>query len=129
MPRRAPTPCRYPGCAQVLNEPGYCDTHGGLVHRDYGRARRRFDAEVDFYRSTTWRQTRSAFLLENPLCVACLGHERYVPATVVDHIVPIKDGGDRFERCNLQPLCVSCHNRKTARESAQKRRTGGGSFF
>jgi 5-methylcytosine-specific restriction protein A len=67
--------------------------------------------------------------LEQPLCVLCLGRERYVQATVVDHVLPIKDGGERFESCNLQSLCVSCHNRKTAHESAQRRRTGGGSFF
>ena len=29
-----------------------------------------------------------------------------------------KDGGARFDVSNLQSLCVSCHNRKTARESA-----------
>jgi 5-methylcytosine-specific restriction enzyme A len=40
---------------------------------------------------------------------------------VVDHVVPLKDGGARFDRANLQPLCVSCHNRKTARETAGRR--------
>jgi 5-methylcytosine-specific restriction protein A len=113
----------------VLVEPGYCPAHSPLVHRDYGRARRYFDAEVDFYRSRQWRSVRAAFLLDHPLCALCLGHERYVPAAVVDHVVPIKDGGDRFDHGNLQALCVSCHNRKTARESAQRRGPGGGSFF
>lgn len=121
MPRKAPTPCRHPGCAAVLSSAGYCDVHRPASHRDYGRARRRFDAEVDFYRSGHWRSVRWAYLCEHPLCAICLGHERYVPATVVDHIVPIKDGGDRFDTANLQSLCVSCHNRKTARETAVRR--------
>ena len=121
MPRSAPTPCRYPGCQMVLAVPGYCDAHRPVIHHDYGRARRRFDPEVDFYRSGQWRSVRANFLLENPLCVICLGAERYVPAIVVDHILPIKDGGGRFDAANLQSLCVSCHNRKTARESAQRR--------
>jgi len=41
-----------------------------------------------------------------------------VAAVVADHIKPIKDGGERFDWVNLQGLCISCHNRKTARETA-----------
>ncbi len=43
-----------------------------------------------------------------------------VVASVVDHVVPIKDGGERFDAANLQALCVSCHNRKTATERARR---------
>jgi 5-methylcytosine-specific restriction protein A len=39
----------------------------------------------------------------------------------VDHVQPIKEGGARFDAANLQSLCVSCHNAKTARESARRR--------
>jgi len=36
------------------------------------------------------------------------------PSTVADHIVPLEQGGENtFE--NLQGLCASCHNRKTAK--------------
>lgn len=121
MPRRAPTPCRYPGCAAVLDVPGYCVAHAALRHRDYGRARRGFDAQTGFYQSRQWRVVRAAFLRENPLCAACAGRGGLVPAKVVDHVVPIKDGGARYEATNLQALCISCHNRKTARESAGRR--------
>jgi 5-methylcytosine-specific restriction protein A len=121
MPKRAPTPCRYPGCAAVLAEPGHCSQHQSLVYRDYGRARRGFDTEVGFYQSKDWRVLRTAVLRESPLCLACKSHGRLVAAGVVDHVVPLKDGGARFDRANLQPLCVSCHNRKTARETAGRR--------
>ena len=121
MPRSAPTPCRYPGCAEVVAVPGYCDGHRPLIHRDYGRARRGFDAEVGFYQSKDWRVLRAAVLRESPLCVVCKAKERLIAAGVVDHVVPLKDGGARFDRANLQPLCVSCHNRKTARETAGRR--------
>jgi len=123
MPRSAPTPCRYPGCAEVVAVPGYCDGHRPLIHRDYGRARRGFDAEVGFYQSKDWRVLRAAVLRESPLCVVCKAKERLIAAGVVDHVVPLKDGGARFDRDNLQPLCVSCHNRKTARETAGRRQT------
>jgi hypothetical protein len=44
-----------------------------------------------------------------------------VAAKVVDHVTPLKDGGERFDASNLQGLCVSCHNAKTARETAWTR--------
>ena len=119
MPRSAPTPCRQPGCPQVLATPGYCDRHRGAQHRDYGRARRGFDEELGFYRSAAWRSARAALLREEPLCRACRAGGRLAPATVVDHVRPIKDGGARFDPANLQPLCAPCHNRKTARETAR----------
>ncbi len=121
MPRSAPTPCRYPGCGAVLASPGFCPQHRASAHRDYGRARRSFDAEVGFYQSKDWRALRAAVLRESPLCVVCKAKDRLVAAGVVDHVVPLKDGGARFDRANLQPLCISCHNRKTARETAGRR--------
>ena len=123
MPRSAPTPCRHPACSAVLDKPGYCDLHRPQVHRDYGRARRGFDTEVGFYQSTRWREVRAELLRQQPLCVSCEEAGRVVAAKVVDHIKPIKDGGERFDRGNLQGLCVSCHNRKTARETAGRRST------
>ena len=120
MPRSAPTPCRYPGCSAVLATPGYCQTHRPVMHRDYGRARRGFDVEVGFYQSSRWRAVRAAVLRERPLCCACERAGALVAAQVVDHVVPIKDGGERFDAANLQPLCVPCHNRKTATERARR---------
>jgi 5-methylcytosine-specific restriction protein A len=62
-------------------------------------------------------------LRDVPLCAACGARGRLVAAKVVDHVQPIKSGGARFDRTNLQPLCIPCHNRKTARESARVRKT------
>ena len=121
MAKRAPTPCRYPGCAAVLATPGYCDRHRVAVHRDYGRARRGFDTELGFYKSAQWRAVRAVFLREHPVCCVCAARGRVVAAVVVDHVVPVKDGGARFDAANLQALCVTCHNRKTAQETARKR--------
>ena len=121
MPRKAPTPCRYPGCAAVVPVPGYCDQHRVAVHRDYGRARRGFDTEVGFYQSARWRGVRAAFLREHPMCMHCAARGRVVAAVVADHVVPLKDGGARFDWANLAGCCVSCHNRKTAHETAARR--------
>ena len=121
MPTRAPTPCRQPGCGALLSTPGYCDAHRVAMHRDYGRARRAFDSELGFYQSPRWRAVRAAFLREHPVCRACDALGLLVPAVVADHVQPLKDGGERFGWSNLQSLCVSCHNRKTARENAGRR--------
>ena len=104
----------------MVATPGFCEAHRPLIHRDYGRARRGFDAEVGFYQSRQWRSVRAAFLREHPLCGGCAAKGLLVPARVVDHVRPIKDGGARFDTANLQSLCVPCHNSKTARESAAR---------
>lgn len=49
-------------------------------------------------------------LRSDPICRRC-----GKAAEVVDHIRPLSQGGQNtFE--NLQPLCKSCHDRKTATE-------------
>ena len=91
------------------------------MHRDYGRARRGFDTELGFYNSARWRAVRAAFLREHPVCVVCAARGRVVAAVVVDHVVPLKDGGARFDTANFQAICIADHNAKTARETAARR--------
>jgi 5-methylcytosine-specific restriction endonuclease McrA len=31
---------------------------------------------------------------------------------IVDHIIPIEEGGEFMDTENLQTLCMSCHNKK-----------------
>ena len=54
-----------------------------------------------------WVKIRLAYLREHRLCVVC-GQL----ADMVDHIVPIKDGGTH-DVDNLQPMCTACHRVKT----------------
>lgn len=65
--------------------------------------------------SAAWQALRASVLSDEPLCRACKTRGQVVPATDVDHIVPRAQGGTDA-RENLQPLCHSCHSRKTARE-------------
>lgn len=51
-------------------------------------------------------------------CGRVCGSEREAHA---DHIVPIKQGGDRYDIENGQCLCHSCHSRKTRREQRDRR--------
>lgn len=70
---------------------------------------------------TAWRKSARAFLAKNPLCRECEQHGKIEPATLVDHIVPRRLGGQDREP-NLQPLCRWCHAKKTAEETKARRR-------
>ncbi|WP_291397292.1 HNH endonuclease signature motif containing protein [Acinetobacter sp.] len=79
--------------------------------------------EFPEYHTTTWRKIREQQLLISPLCEYCKEKGIFVPATVCDHIKPVKqckrDGMDFWQAStpdNLQSLCESCHNRKSAKE-------------
>lgn len=55
----------------------------------------------------TWTKLRTMILAGEPLCRMCSR-----PALDVDHIVPLSQGGGN-DHGNLQPLCHSCHSKKT----------------
>lgn len=108
MPRKLPTPCSYPGCPN-LSHGRYCEKHRTARRQeDWDYKARRTDLEEQaFYKSERWKRLRKWKLMQNPLCEIC-----GAVAQVVDHIKPIKDGGDWMAIDNLQSLCVRCHNVK-----------------
>lgn len=111
MPWQPLRRCSYPGCS-VRVKAGRCDEH-----------RRQASAEKTALRGTRtergysnrWGRYRLHFLKANPLCAHCLIDGRYVPATVVDHIIPIDGEADVlfWPSSNHQALCAGCHGRKT----------------
>lgn len=110
MPSRPKKPCRKHGCNKLV-ELGYCEEH---KKEEYARDSRRGNSFQRGYDSR-WRRARLGFLARHPLCVTCYSEGKIVPATDVDHIVPHR--GDRnlfWDVKNWQPLCKSCHSRKTA---------------
>lgn len=114
MPRRPKKPCKFPGCPE-LTEGGYCPVH--QKDKESNRSSRPYKK---LYKSTRWQQLRKHVLNQQPLCVECLKSKRITPATVVDHIKPHK--GDEmlfYDINNLQSLCKSCHDRKTAKEDGR----------
>lgn len=89
------------------------------TYRPAGRAKpdaRRPDATQRGYTRRWKEKIRKPFLDANPLCVECSKGGRITEATVVDHIVPHRGDPVKFnDISNLQSLCQTCHNRKTAR--------------
>jgi len=67
-----------------------------------------------FYHSSRWKKVRDRQLSLNPLCINF--EECGNVAEIADHIIEIKDKGDFFSLDNLQSMCKSCHNTKTAQE-------------
>lgn len=127
--------CAWPGlCRNFVTSGRYCDEHKGHGdrHREPAPARG-YDAR--------WRARRAEYLdsiaeliagVRVVKCESCgLEHHETAPgvfrATVgaswpieIDHVDGRGPRGDNSDR-NLQPLCRSCHQRKTALQT----RTGG----
>lgn len=68
------------------------------------------------YNTTRWRRVREQVLQGNPLCVNCETLGLLTVAQMVDHIEPVRLGGEFWAMDNLQPLCNSCHASKSASE-------------
>jgi 5-methylcytosine-specific restriction protein A len=66
------------------------------------------------YDSQRWRRVRARVLNAQPLCEDRLPKGRKTPATEVDHIVPLAEGGAPYAFSNLAARCKACHSRKTA---------------
>ena len=76
-------------------------------------------ARHDFYSSTAWRKLRDYKRRLNPLCEECLKHGILTPGELVDHIIPIEEGGALLDLANLQTLCKACHNKKHSKIQAR----------
>ena len=62
----------------------------------------------------SWRKLRTWYAARNPLCVRCLERDVIKPMDIVDHILPLSDGGAQLDQDNLQSLCNRCHQIKHA---------------
>ena len=103
--------CAAQHCGALV-ERGYCDQHRRAKEQARGsRHERGYDAQ--------WSRVRAIVIAREPLCRACAAQHRATVALDVDHIVPIDEGGARYDLDNLQPLCRACHNAKTRAQNAK----------
>ena len=69
-------------------------------------------------RSRKYREWRKQHIAENRLCAICLLSGTHTLATEFDHIEPAHRRPDLFwSDSNVQGLCLSCHEIKTAEEN------------
>lgn len=115
LPERPLRPCKHPGC-HALTRSGWCDQHYRPRSPAWGAKRPSPSARGYTYR---WYKASKSYLASHPWCAECERNSRATLATEVDHIVPHKGNQALFwDRANWQPLCHSCHSRKTAKENA-----------
>lgn len=117
MPRKPKRPCSYPGCPKLVDGQ-YCDEHKKLTDKQYNRYGRD-EFTKNFYKTHEWLYVRKRQLEQQPFCEECLKEGKRVKAKMVDHIKPIKQGGEIFAPSNLQSLCWACHSRKSAEEGSR----------
>lgn len=113
--RTWPRLCKNQSCgATTTKADGYCEQHE-QPHRHNVKSAQR--ANTALYNDPKWRRYSQGFRQKNPLCVNyddCHGF-----AELVDHIKPVNEGGEFWDKLNHQSMCQSCHNRKRQRESGQ----------
>ena len=110
-------PCSAPGCP-TLTGSARCQIHQRARNGERGTTKERGYGDV-------WPRVRTIVLAEEPFCRVCLTVDQVTPATEVDHILPLSQGGARLDRTNLQPLCGNCHRIKTRAETLGMSAGGG----
>ena len=115
MPWKPKHPCKFPVCAELVDYgQSRCPKHEALLRTQYDD--RRGTSTQRGY-GVRWRQLRRWWLNAHPLCEECKKQGKLVTAEVVDHIVPHRGNyALLYDPANLQSLCTTCHNRKTAAE-------------
>ena len=111
MPRRPAQPCKIPNCPKLVPYGSkYCEDHQSVHSLEVKSTKAKgYDSR--------WNKARVCFLKTHPLCVRCRAKGMITPATVVDHITPHRGNQKLFwNEGNWQPLCKSCHDRKTMTE-------------
>lgn len=71
----------------------------------------------DLYYTDQWRKIRLIKLNLNPICEHCEKRGIVTAAKVIDHIIPIEQGGDKLSLDNLQSLCRRCDNIKSGKDA------------
>lgn len=110
--------CMKGGCGRAA-VPGkdYCEKHIAMQQQRDNRKmftkRGKSSQYHSLYESQEWRKRRAMFLKKYPRCFIC-----GAPATIADHIIPHRGDLTLFlDANNLQPMCQSCHSRKTLKEN------------
>jgi len=112
--------CANPDCPELIEEGSYCPAHVRRWRAD-DKAIKAQSPWRWVYKSRRWQGLRRQVLAEQPWCAVAGCHEL---SRDVDHIVPLQEGTDPFDRAGLQGLCKRHHSAKT-REEVSRRGSAG----
>ena len=105
MPWKPKKPCAWPGCPE-LTDRRYCEKHSAMQPK---REDKRPSSNKRGYDSR-WEKVRLMYLREHPLCELCEKEGKLVPAVLVHHKKPIRQGGEVLDEANLMAVCRPCHD-------------------
>ncbi len=75
------------------------------------------EKQEPFYNTRAWKdKLRKDYITNNPFCEQCAKMGIIKEGRVIDHIIPISQGGAKRDERNYQTLCDQCHNVKRGRE-------------
>lgn len=110
--------CKKAGCGRTA-VPGkdYCIKHIELQNQVQPKKvftqRSKSRQWHNLYESARWRKESKDFLKKYPVCFIC-----GKPSRITDHIIPHRGDVTLFwDQNNWQPMCWSCHSRKTFKEN------------
>ena len=105
--------CKQGRCPNYAEKgQGFCREH----LREHWKRENKVRGVDAIYRSSRWLKIRKiALARDSYLCRECKK-----PGNTVDHIVPIKHGGNPWDLGNLQTMCAKCHDRKRQQESRRR---------
>ena len=115
MALKPPRICCQPGCGKP-SENRYCEAHESVADEQRKASYKHLDSKrgtaEDRGYNDRWRRVSVWFRKAHPVCeyrIRCNG----ALATEVDHIIPLDEGGARYEWENLRATCHRCHVAKT----------------
>lgn len=113
-------------CPGRATHGSYCAKHKPQDWR--AQDRKRGTAAQRGYDSR-WAKVSKLWKLAHPLCEECGRRGTIGPAQEVDHIIPLKAGGAKYNPVNLQSLCRAHHREKTFSDKnlySSPQKTSGG---
>jgi len=86
-------PYSPPAHQPLVSAPSYDESRGSATERGYGH---------------DWKKARKAYLAEHPICEV-RSSDCTLAANLVDHRIPLTQGGARLDPDNFRSSCTACH--------------------
>ena len=77
----------------------------------------RTEKNYGFYNSKLWRNTSRLYRMDKPLCEVAEFFGEVLEANVLDHLIPINEGGAKLDERNLMAMSHKYHNKKSGMEA------------
>lgn len=120
MPHAPNTLCP---CGYVKKNGESCPRCKPKRDSEYNKTKRNTKVYDEVYNTSRWKELRELVIKRDKgLCQHCFKKNRIEKGIIIDHIIEISDGGDKWSLDNLELICRACSNIKTSIER-EKRKT------